>query len=199
MKKKSNVEKLANFLLELRVFKYAPRASISYLKGPIKENVAEHCFFTTMIGWVLARLEKANENKVIKMCLIHDLAETRGGERSLINKFYSQPLNEPKMIQEICQDCSLEDFQFTKLFREFFEEKTKEAKVAKDADILSQMMWEKECLDLGNQKAKKWVDFSLSRLKTKSGKKLGRKLKTVDSDEWWMEIFKKYILKTKFL
>ena len=76
--KKSKMEKLANFLLELRALKHIPRASLAYLKGPIKENIAEHCFFTTMIAWALAKLEKADQDKVIKMCLIHDLAEGRG-------------------------------------------------------------------------------------------------------------------------
>lgn len=103
------------------------------------------------------------------------------------------------MIREISKDHNLKDFQMESLFQEFSERKTKEAKAARDADILSQMMWEKECLDMGNQKAKKWINFSLSRLKTKEGKALGRKLKTADSDEWWLEIVKRYILHTKFL
>jgi len=197
--KKSNLKKLADFLFELRVLKRSPRASIPYLRGPVKENVAEHSFYTTMIGWLLAKLEKVDYDKVVKMCLIHDLAEARGGERSLVNKFYSQPLNEPLMIREICNDHNVKNFQINSIFEEFDEGKTKEAKVAKDADVLSQLIWEKECLDMGNQKAKKWIDFSLSRLRTKSGKKLGQELKKADCDEWWMSIFKRYILHTKFL
>ena len=30
---------------------------------------------------------KGDEDKIIKMCLIHDLAEVRGGEKNLINKW----------------------------------------------------------------------------------------------------------------
>lgn len=85
----------------------------------------------------MAKLEKVNEDKVIKMALIHDLAEVRGGERNLINKFYSQTINEPKIIEEISKDYYLKDFGITKIFEEFFKEKKKEAEIVRDADIFS--------------------------------------------------------------
>ena len=198
-KRDERIKKLVNFLLEARVTKHLPKASFHFFAGPIKESVAEHCFNVTLIGWVLSKLERANEDKVIKMCLIHDLAEPRGGERNLVNKFYSQTLNELAIVREIAEVNSLEDFKITPLFKEFWELKTREAKVARDADILAQMMWEKENLDVGNKKAQKWVDFSLSRLKTQNGRALGEELKKIDSDKWWVDIVKKYILKTKFL
>lgn len=193
------IKKLVNFLFESRILKYLPRASLPYLKGPLKENVAEHSFYTTMIGWILAKLEKADENKVLKMCLVHDLAEVRGGERNLINKFYTQPLNEPKIIQEISKTYKLKDFSLEKLIKEFYAEKSLESKLVRDADVLAGMLLEKETLDLGNQKAKKWLVVSLSRLKTKKAQQFGRELIKTDSDEWWMKLVRKYVLGTKFL
>jgi len=195
----NNNEKLVNFMLEFRILKHLPRGSLPYLKGPIKENIAEHSFYTTIIAWILAKLEKADEDKTIKMCLIHDLAEARGGEKNLINKFYSSPNDEMRILQEISQDYDIEDFSLVKLFDEFNKEETPEARVAKDADILAQMLMEKECFDLGNFKAKRWLSTSLKRLKTKKGKQLGEMLYEIDSDKWWLTIVKKYILKTKFL
>jgi 5'-deoxynucleotidase YfbR-like HD superfamily hydrolase len=197
--KKSNLNKLACFIMELRNLKHIPRAGIVFLKGPTKETVAEHCFYTTMIGWILAKLEKANENRIIKMCLTHDIVEGRIGDENLINKFYSCPVNEPKVLKEILTDSGLNHSDIENLFEEFFEGKTKDAQISKDADILSQMIWEKECLDLGNKKAEKWVNFSLSRLKTKNGKALGKNIKDLDCDEWWVDLVRRYILKTKFL
>jgi putative hydrolase of HD superfamily len=199
VKLNSNTKNFINFLFETRILKYLPRASLPYLKSPIQENVAEHSFYVTIIAWILAELEKANKDKIIKMALIHDLAEARGGERNLINKFYSQTLNEPRIIKEISKEHNLKNFGIEKLFGEFFEEKTKEAKIAKDADVLGGMLLEKEVLDSGNQKAKRWLAVSLSRLKTKSGKDLGKLLIGTDSDAWWLEIAKKYILFTKFI
>jgi putative hydrolase of HD superfamily len=199
LKLNSKEKKLVNFLFETRILKYLPKSSLVYLRSPFSENVAEHTFYVAIIGWILAKMEKANENKIIKMALIHDLAEARGGERNLINKFYTQTLNEPRIIKEISKDHNLKDFKIEKLFEEFYERKTKEAKIIKDADILADMLLEKEVFDSGNQKAKKWLIVSLSRLKTKSGKKLGELLIKTNSDEWWLQIAKKYILLTKFL
>lgn len=192
-------EEKINFILESRLLKYIPRASLPYFKNIISENIAEHSFYTTIIGWVLAKLEGADENKIIKMCLIHDLAEVRGGERNLINKFYTHPINELIIFKEINKDYHLENFSLNKLFQEFTEKKTKEAKIAKDADILSQMLLEKEVFDTGSFKVKRWLSTSLMRLETKSGKKLGKILYEIDADKWWLKIIKKYILKTNFL
>jgi len=199
LKLDQKVKNLVNFLFETRILKYIPKSSLHYLRSPFQENVAEHSFYVTIIGWILAKMEKADEDKVIKIALIHDLAETRGGERNLINKFYSQTLNEPRIIKEISKDHNLKNFEIEKLFEEFFEEKTKEAKTAKDADILADMLLEKEVFDSGNKKAEKWLVVSLARLKTKSGKNLGKLLIGTDSDEWWLQIAKRYILLTKFM
>jgi len=194
MKKKENskIKKLANFLFETRILKHTPRACSYYLKGPVKENIVEHLYFTTIIGWILAKLENVDENNVIKMCLIHDLVDTRGGPRNLIMKFYNPLPNEQKIIKEISEDHNLEFIPLENLFNEYFEHKTKEAIVAKDADILARMLLEKECLDLGNQKAKKWLEYSFKRLETKSGKELGKALIETDSDEWWLKIVERY-------
>jgi len=203
IKKKSSKEKaidrLVDFLWEWRILKYLPRASMPYLKDTVRENVAEHSFYTTVLGWILANLENADEDKVIKMCLVHDLAEARGGERNLINKFYSQPLNEPRIIKEILRSYDLEKSGFDKLFNEFFQEKTLEAKIARDADVLEGMIYEKECLDQGNRKAAKWLVVSLHRLKTKTAREIGEKIIDSDADKWWVDVAKKYILHTKFL
>ncbi|MCD6550087.1 HD domain-containing protein [bacterium] len=203
IKKKSSketaIDRLVDFLWEWRILKYIPRASMPYLKDTVRENVAEHSFYATIIGWILAQAEKADENKVIKMCLLHDLAEARGGERNLLNKFYSQPLNEPSIIREITRNYKMQGVGFDKLFDEFFQEKTLEAKIARDADILEEMVYEKECFDKGNKKAAKWLAVSLHRLKTKSAKELGERIVESDADKWWVEIARQYILHTKFL
>jgi putative hydrolase of HD superfamily len=147
----------------------------------------------------LAKLESADESKIIKMALIHDLAEVRGGERNLINKFYSEPLNEPKIMDEISKTYDLKSFEIREFFEEFFKGESVEAKIVRDADVLSGMLLEKEVFDSGNEKAKKWLDVSLSRLKTKSGKELGKLILKIDADEWWLEVAKKYLPFTKFL
>ena len=194
-----DIRKIVNFILEYRTLKHIPRASLAYLKSPIPENVAEHSFYTAIIAWTLSKLEGGDEEKVLKMALIHDLAEVRGGEKNLINKFYTIPNNEIKIIKEVARDYNLEKIELPELLQEFNEVKTKEAKIVKDADVLSQMLLEKENVELGNKTASKWLLQSLIRLKTKTGKRLGKKLIEVAGDEWWLEIDRKYLPKTKFL
>jgi len=198
-KNQKNIKKLVNFLLEYRTLKHLPRGCLPYLKGPVKENIAEHSFYTTIIGWILAKLEGGDENKVIKMCLIHDLCEARGGEKNLINKFYTSPNDELKITTEISHDYNLKSFSLPELFKEFKEKKTKESKIAKDADILAQMLLEKESFESGNKLASKWLMQSFVRLKTKMGEKFGKLLIETESDEWWLEIDKRYLFKTDFL
>jgi len=198
-KNQESIKKLVNFILEYRTLKHIPRGSLPYLKGPIQENIAEHSFYTAIIAWIMAVIEKADENKIIKMSLVHDLAEVRGGEKNLINKFYTSPNNEQKILEEVSQNYNLKDFFLPELFKEFNKAKTLEAKIVKDADVLAQMLLEKECFDLGNESAEEWLHFSQMRLKTKLGKEFGKRLIEVESNEWWLEIDKLYLFKTKFL
>ena len=187
------MKNLIKFLWEYRMLKYIPRAGLQYLKGPANENVAEHSFYTAIIGWILAKLEKADEDRVIKMCLIHDLAEARRGERNLVNKIYSGESDELKIIKKISEDYELEDFSFRSLFQDFSKEETLESRIAQDADILSGMILEKECLDLGNKKALKWLEFSVKRLETKKAQELGEQLIEMDADMWWLEIIGRHL------
>lgn len=198
-KEEKEIERKVNFILESRALKHTEKTSKVFLKNPIPESIAEHSFCTTIIGWVLAKMAKADEDRIIKMCLIHDLAEVRGGERNLINKFYNPPVPDEKITEEIVNDYNLKNFSIIELLKEFNKEESIEAKLAKDADIISQMLIEKEALDLGNKKAQRWLDTSLKRLKTKEGQKIGKMLYKIDSDKWWLELVKKYILKIKFL
>ena len=203
-KKKSfqekEIENLIKLVLEFRLLKYIPRACLPYLKNIVPENIAEHTFYTVIFAWVLGKMEKeVNQEKIIKMALIHDLPEVRGGDKNLINKFYSPPLNELRIMEDIVKDYQLKDLEFLKLLKEFKKEKTKESKIVRDADILAQMLVEKESIDVGNFKAKRWLSTSLKRLKTKNAKRLGKALYEIDTDKWWLEIVKKYILKTEFL
>jgi len=203
-KKKSfqekEIESLIKLVLEFRLLKYIPRACLPYLKNIVSENIAEHTFYTVIFAWILGKTEKeVNQEKIIKMALIHDLPEVRGGDKNLINKFYSQPLNELRIMEDVVKDYQLKDLEFLKLLKEFKKEKTKESKIVRDADILAQMLVEKESIDMGNFKAKRWLSTSLKRLKTKNAKRLGKALYEIDTDKWWLEIVKKYILKTEFL
>ena len=82
------MERIANFLFEAGMLKRTPRTGFQFL-GSGAESVAEHIFRTVYIGYALGRLtEKADTDRIIKMCLFHDLPEARTGDLNYVNKKY---------------------------------------------------------------------------------------------------------------
>jgi putative hydrolase of HD superfamily len=70
------MEHIANFLFEVGMLKRTPRTGLQFL-GSGKESVAEHVFRVVFIGYALAHLEQdVDENRVLKMCFLHDLPES---------------------------------------------------------------------------------------------------------------------------
>jgi putative hydrolase of HD superfamily len=71
---------ICNFLFEIGMLKRTPRTGLQFL-GSGKESVAEHCFRVIIIGYNLSKLNpQVDENKVLKMTLLHDILESRTGD-----------------------------------------------------------------------------------------------------------------------
>ncbi len=76
MEEKKELDELINFLIQ--VGKLKERKRRGWLAHKIKnpETTASHIFRATLLAWVLARKKKGlNQEKVLKMALIHDLCE----------------------------------------------------------------------------------------------------------------------------
>ena len=75
--KKENNKKIANFLFEVGMLAKTPRSGFHFL-GTGEQSVAEHLSRTSFIGYTLAQMDgKVDTLKVLKMCLFHDISETR--------------------------------------------------------------------------------------------------------------------------
>src|SRR3989344_5281357 len=94
------------FLFEVGTLRNVPRAWQQVLAGRV-QNISEHIFRTAMIGWVIAVAEKADVNKVIKMCLIHDVAESRASDIAFMHRDYVTR-HEELAEEHIFQDTTLE-------------------------------------------------------------------------------------------
>jgi hypothetical protein len=82
------MKNIANLLFEANMLKEIPRSGFHFL-GSGHESVAEHSFSTTFIAFVMSKLEtKADALKLISMCLVHDLAESRIGDLNAVQKNY---------------------------------------------------------------------------------------------------------------
>ena len=177
------MKSIANFLFEMGMLKKTPRTCFQFL-GSGKESVAEHVLQVIFIGYTLCKIEKrADELKVMKMCLIHDLPEARTGDMNYVNKKYVT-VDEKKAVRELTDTLFFgEDIR--NAMEEFNGKKTLESHLAHDADQLALLLQLKENGDLGNKYSQEWIRFVLKRLCTETAKKVARSILETDSAEWW--------------
>jgi putative hydrolase of HD superfamily len=165
------------------MLKRTPRTGFQFL-GSGAESVAEHIFRTVYIGYTLGHLSKnVDQDRLIKMCLFHDLSEARTGDLNYVNKKYVTA-DEEKAVNDLAETLPFGE-EIRGLVMEFMEGKTLEAKLAYDADQLEIILALKEYKDLGNTYADEWLSFATKRLKTGIARRLSRTVLETDSSLWW--------------
>ncbi len=174
---------LVNFLFEVGILSQTPRSGFFFL-GSGEQSVAEHINRTVYCGLVLAWMEgDVNTEKVIKMCLFHDLAEGRTSDLNYIHQKYIES-HEAKAVDDIAASFPYGE-EIKSIIAEYEERKTKESIIAKEADNLEWILSLKEQVDTGNARAETWLPPAIKRLKTESAKKLAKQIMETNSDEWW--------------
>ena len=187
MKKNSEkkLKEITKFIYELGILAKTPRSGFWFL-GTGSQSVAEHISRAVMIGYILSYLTpKANKDRVMFLCLIHDLGEGRTSDLNYVHQKYGR-LAEDQAIGDIAKELPFGN-EIKKSFEEAKDKKTIEAKLAKDADNIE---WIASLLDearKGNIKAKSWAKIALKRLKTPAGKKIGKSLFIIEPDSWWFK------------
>jgi putative hydrolase of HD superfamily len=174
---------IVNFLFEVGILAKTPRSGFYFL-GSGSQSVAEHINRVVYFGYVLAMLDDSVDTaKVMKMCLLHDLAEARTSDLNYVHQKYTTS-DEFTAIKDLAKTLPFGD-DILETLAEFKAKKSKEALLAKDADQLEFLMSLKEQADIGNTRALTWIPPSVKRLKTKAAKELAEKIITTDSDDWW--------------
>ena len=177
---------IANLLFEAKILKKIPRSGYHFL-GAGQESVAEHCFCTTFIAYVMSQLQPGVDAlKLISMCLLHDLPEARTGDLNTVHKKYVIA-EETKAIEDATAGLPFAP-QMTGLIREFDDGRTTEAKLARDADHLSLILELKELIDIGYKPPGTWIGNVINRLQTETGKKIGAAIMQTNRDEWWLDL-----------
>jgi putative hydrolase of HD superfamily len=177
------MKNIANFLFEAGMLKRTPRSGFQFL-GSGAESVAEHIFRTTYVGYALGKMENnIDVDKLIKMCLFHDLPEARTGDLNYVNKKYVSA-DEQKAVRDLTETLPFGE-ELRELITEYEEGTTAEALLAKDADQLEMILALKEYKDIGNKYADEWLVFSLKRLRTETAKNLAKVILETDSSLWW--------------
>ena len=99
-------------------------------------DLADHHFHVLWLALVIAGREKAkiDYEKMMKMALAHDIAESRTGDVDYLSRQYRTRL-EDKALVDMLEDTSIGD-EFLALVREYEKRECLEAKIIKDADNL---------------------------------------------------------------
>jgi len=184
------IKKLVSFFFEVGTLRKTLRSHRqTLLTDDLSDNIASHSYRVSMIGWFLATAEKADPHQVVMMCLLHDLEETRAGDQNWIHKKYV------KVFEEEIRKDQLKPLPGTKellkLSNEYQERKTPEAKIAKDADLLDQILILREYAWQGNQEAEIWLKGKEQEklMFTPTAKKLAQEAYRQKPSQWWNKLW----------
>lgn len=178
-----NYKSVVNLFFEVGALANTPRSGFFFL-GSGSQSVAEHTNRVAYIGMVLAMLDSSvDSGKVVKMCLLHDLAEARTSDLNYVHQKYVTA-DEESAIYSLVKTLDFGD-QLLTLLNEYKERTSKESIMAKDADNLEWILSLKEQADIGNARAETWMPSAIARLKTEVGRKVAMEILTTKADEWW--------------
>lgn len=181
--KKTPPNPLANFLFEVGMLAKTPRSGFYFL-GTGNQSVAEHTNRTVYIGFVLASMhEKVDMLKVLKMCLFHDLAESRTSDLNYVHQKYVAS-DEESAMTDLAHSFPYGK-QITETLEEYQKRESIESIISKDADNIEWILSLREEEDTGNQRAASWIPSAVKRLKTDAAIELANQILATKSDEWW--------------
>lgn len=176
-------ERIADFLFEAGMLARVPRSGFAYL-GSGDQSVAEHTLRMSQTAFALAQLDgHVDAQRLVAMCLFHDLPETRVSDHNNVTKRYNIP-DESSAIADQTRDLPFGP-HVASLIDEFEAGETREAQLARDADQLEMLLELKRLQDIGNPNAAKWMPYVLQRLQSETARGLAETIRDRDSDAWW--------------
>lgn len=176
--------RLADFVHEVGMLRHTPRTGWPFL-GSNSETVAEHCYRMAVIGFLLAVKAGAQIERVVCLCLFHDVHEARTGDFNYLYHRYNT-CRDREALADAVAGTGLED-KITALYAAFSGEDSLEAKLARDADQLDFIA--NLCVERakGNTFANEWLTSALKRLVTLEGQRLAEALLVTDPNHWWYD------------
>ncbi len=177
---------LTNFFYEVGQLKRVKRSGwwLAGIDDP--ESVAEHSFRTAVIGYVLAKMEGADAEKVMTICLFHDLPEARVNDLHKLGQSYvDHKTAEKKAFSEQMQRVDEKTrISLTEIFEKNNNDNSQESIIARDADLLECAFQAKEYMERGYD-TESWIDKTEGIVSTKIAKQLIKQLRKSKSTEWW--------------
>lgn len=193
--KKSETKKLTGFFFEIGNLRKVLRAHQQMLLSyDLTDTIASHSFRVAFIGYFLAKELKADADKVLKMCLLHDLEESRSMDHHWVSKKYVKIYSDE--IKKDQFDGLPYGDELVKILEEYEKRQTLESKIAKDADLLDQSFLLREYEWQGNREAADWLAGRNGKGKGKKSnqerlmhtdlaKSIAKEIKTQAPSDWW--------------
>lgn len=109
-----------------------------YTSGGRHESVAEHCWMMTLMAFLIKEhFPEADMDKVIRMCIIHDLGEAFTGDIPVFNKTAADEEKEEKLLYGWVNSLPRQKAdEMLELYREMEARQTLEARIYKAIDGL---------------------------------------------------------------
>lgn len=177
------MKEVADFIFELGQLKQEKRRGwwIAGIKDP--ESVSEHSHRAAAIAYVLAKLENADAQKAACIVIFHDLAETRVGDLHKVAQRYIDSDAAGKAAEK--EQLAGLPPHVAKPIAELLNDSSKEAEIARDADLLECAFQAKEYLEQGYSSCQDWINNVKNLLKTKSAKEILADMEKGKSSDWW--------------
>ncbi len=177
-----------DFLYEIGSLRNVPRGWRQHLGFDVASDL-EHTIRLIWLALIISRMEKVgDENKIIKMALVHDAAETRTSDLSYVQKVYVKA-DEHKAADDMFEGTIVSDYR--DIIEEYEKRDSIESKIVKDADNLDIDLELKEIEELGSKLPAKWAEnrkfVKKEKLYTESAKKLWDDIQTSDPSSWHMK------------
>lgn len=186
-------KRIVNFFFEVGTMRKLMRMHRqALLTDDMSDSIASHSYRVAMIGWFLAKEEKADPYKTVMMGLLHDVGEIRSNDHNYIHKKYVK-IFEKEIDNDQLGDLPHHDLK--DFVDEYADRKSKESILAKDADLLDQILLLREYEWQGNKEASLWLrgkggderSSHFVRLQSETAKKLGKEIYETGPSDWWKD------------
>lgn len=173
-------------MYELGCLRHLDRQWSRFL-GMKTANISEHIFRVLWLALLIAKEEKGvDQEKLLKIALVHDVAESRTGDVDYISRQYTKR-DEEKGVHDMFAGTALED-EMIALTKEYEERQCLEAKIVKDADNIDVQMELEEQTAVGQTIMKLWRSHRDNNVKntlfTKTAQKLWSLVYKINPHDW---------------
>lgn len=186
----NKIEAITNLFFEVGSLRKLARSHRqTLLTDDLSDSISSHPYRVIVIGYFLALQEKVDTGKVVKMCMVHDIGESRGGDQNWIHKKYVKVYEDEITNSQF--SFLPKGAEIRQLAKEYEERSTNESKIAKDADHIDQLLLLREYEWQGNKEAASWLKSQThdKMLFSKSAKDIAKQLRKQKPSDWWENIW----------